>query len=122
MNEIIDRWGNKPAYSEAFVFPLLEPGMSAERERAKIQHATKTINKYIKRVAAAVGIEKNVSTYTARHSYSTVLKRAGTPIELVSEFLGLSNLQTTESYLDSFEDKVKKQYAARRTAFKATNK
>jgi site-specific recombinase XerD len=44
INEIIERWGNKPAYSDAFVFPLLEPELSAEKERAKIQHATKTIN------------------------------------------------------------------------------
>lgn len=118
IDEIINRWGNKPAFSEAFVFPLLEPGLSAERERAKIQHATKSINKYIKRVAVAVGIEKNVSTYTARHSFSTVLKRAGAPIELISESLGHSNLKTTESYLDSFEDDVKKQYTAKLLAFK----
>ncbi|MDX5422272.1 MAG: site-specific integrase [Hymenobacteraceae bacterium] len=118
IDAIIKRWGNKPAYSDAYVFPLLEPGLSAERERAKIQHTTKTINKYIKRVAAAVGIEKNVSTYTARHSFSTVLKRAGAPIELISESLGHSNLKTTENYLDSFENNVKKQFAARLTDFK----
>ncbi|TXK45364.1 tyrosine-type recombinase/integrase [Pontibacter qinzhouensis] len=118
IDEIIERWGNKPAYSEAYVFPLLEPELSAKKELAKVQHATKTINKYIKRVAAAVGIEKNVSTYTARHSFSTVLKRAGAPIELISESLGHSNLRTTESYLDSFEDDVKRQYTAQLTAFK----
>jgi site-specific recombinase XerD len=121
IDEIINRWGNKPAYSDAYVFPLLEPALTAEKERAKIQHATKTINKYIKRVAAAVGIEKNVSTYTARHSFSTVLKRAGAPIELISESLGHSNLKTTESYLDSFEDTIKQQYAARLTAFNVVN-
>jgi len=121
IDEIIKRWGNKPAFSDAYVFPLLEPGLSAERERAKIQHATKTINKYIKRVAAAVGIEKNVSTYTARHSFSTVLKRAGAPIELISESLGHSNLKTTENYLDSFEDNVKRQFTAQLTAFKNVN-
>ncbi|WP_242923175.1 tyrosine-type recombinase/integrase [Pontibacter liquoris] len=122
IDEIISRWGNKPAFGDAYVFPLLEPALSAEKERAKIQHATKTINKYIKRVAAAVGIEKNVSTYTARHSFSTVLKRAGAPIELISESLGHSNLRTTESYLDSFEDNVKKQFAAQLTAFKNVGK
>ncbi|ARS37552.1 site-specific integrase [Pontibacter actiniarum] len=121
IDEIIERWGNKPTYSDDYVFPFLEPGLSAERERARIQHATKTINKYIKRVAATVGIEKNVSTYTARHSFSTVLKRAGAPIELISESLGHSNLKTTESYLDSFEDDVKKQFAARLTDFRVAD-
>ena len=117
INRIIKRWGNKSASSDNYVFPILTAGITPEEELALVRQATKTINKYIKRVAADVGIEKNVTTYTARHTFSTVLKRAGAPTEFISESLGHSNLKTTESYLDNFEDNVKRQYAAHLTAF-----
>lgn len=119
VEQIIDRWGTSPRRPDAYVFPLLTEGLTPAQELAKVRQATKTINKYIKRVAAAVGIEKAVSTYTARHSFSTVLKRSGAPIEYISEALGHSDMKTTESYLDSFEDNVKRQYAAQLTAFKS---
>ena len=71
---------------------------------------TKTINKYMKRIARNVGINKNVTTYFARHSFATILKRSGTDIAMISDLLGHSSLGVTESYLDSFEsDQISKQ-------------
>ncbi len=122
INRIIKKWGNKPASADTYVFPILTEGITPVEELARVRQATKTINKYIKRVAADVGIEKNITTYTARHSFSTVLKRAGAPTEFISESLGHSNLKTTESYLDSFEDNVKRQYALHLTAFRNADK
>ncbi|MBK7733166.1 MAG: tyrosine-type recombinase/integrase [Bacteroidales bacterium] len=46
----------------------------------------------------------SISTYTARHSFATVLKRSGTNIAFISESLGHSSLEITQTYLDSFED------------------
>ncbi|UHG92522.1 site-specific integrase [Spirosoma oryzicola] len=115
---IIAKWGQKPVSPQRYVFGVLEPGMSAERERAVVLQFTKTINKYIGRIALSLGIDKDVTTYTARHSFSTVLKRSGAPIEFISESLGHQDIRTTESYLDSFEDDVKAQYASALTSFK----
>ena len=42
--------------------------------------------------------------HTARHTYATVLKREGVNVALISESLGHSNIQTTQIYLDSFEN------------------
>ncbi len=108
---IIKQWGNKPAKPDTYIFPILEKGISPQRELSLIRQATKTVNKYMKRIAADVGIEKNVTTYSARHSFSTVLKRSGASIAFISESLGHSDLKTTENYLDSFEDKMKREYA-----------
>ncbi|RYY00340.1 site-specific integrase [bacterium] len=114
---IIERWGNKPPLADTYVFPILTPGISAQREQAIIKQRTKTINKYIKRIAEASGIKKNITTYTARHSFSTVLKRSGASIEFISESLGHQDTKTTKSYLDSFEQSVKKEWAAKLTDF-----
>lgn len=118
LEEIIDRWGNRPKAQKSYVFPLLLEGLSPEQERQKIKQATKNINKYIGRIAKALGIEKDVTTYTARHSFSTVLKRGGASMAEISEALGHRNLKTTESYLDSFEDDVKRKHSSMLTAFK----
>lgn len=96
---IINRWGT----GENYIFPILKDGMSAEDAQKRVKTITKSINKYIKVIAIKVGITQNVSTYTARHSFATVLKRANVSVEFISEALGHKNLSTTESYLGSFE-------------------
>jgi hypothetical protein len=45
-----------------------------------------------------------LTTYVARHTYATVLKRSGVNIAIISESLGHSDLSTTQIYLDSFEN------------------
>lgn len=115
---IIDKWGSTPRTPENFVFPYLIDGLSAEREVEIKRQLIKQINKYIRSIAKKVGIEKDVTTYTARHSFATVLKRSGAPVEFISESLGHKDIRTTEDYLDSFEDDVKKQYASYLTNFR----
>ncbi|MCX6258636.1 MAG: site-specific integrase [Bacteroidia bacterium] len=120
VKEIISRQGNQPPDNEAFVFPILSNEMTTEQKHARIKQEIKNINKYIRRIALAVGIEKDITTYTARHTYSTVLKRSGASIEFISESLGHKNIATTESYLDSFEIELKKEFAKKLSAFKKT--
>ncbi|MHA4737795.1 site-specific integrase [Dyadobacter sp. MSC1_007] len=108
---IIEKWGQQPASPSIYVFPILSEGLTALRERQLIQHFTKLVNKYMGRIGESLGISKHITSYTARHSFSTVLKRSGAPIEYISESLGHSSYKTTQSYLDSFEDDVRKQYS-----------
>jgi integrase len=117
IGRILDRWGNKPAYPDQYVFPILERGLTPEQEYFKIQWVTCQINKYIRVIAEKVGIKNKVTSYTARHSFATVLKRSGASIEFISESLGHSNLQTTENYLADFEIEEKRKWAKELTKF-----
>ncbi|MBI0401364.1 site-specific integrase [Cyclobacterium marinum] len=101
--EIIKKWAIPSLSKEGYIFPHLQPGMDSEKERKTYQQLTKTINKYIKQIVSELEINKNVTTYYARHSFATVLKRSGAKIEMISELLGHSSVDVTESYLDSFE-------------------
>jgi site-specific recombinase XerD len=67
------------------------------------------VNRYIGKIVKEVAINKHVTTYFARHSFATILKRTGISIEVISEFLGHGSLKTTVSYLDSFDDDTKKE-------------
>lgn len=101
MQAIIDRWGNPPA-PDRFIFPVLDGSEDAMRRKLKTQYLTRAINKRMATIGADLGIG-NISTYTARHSFATVLKRAGANIAYISESLGHNDLKTTENYLASFE-------------------
>ena len=61
------------------------------------------INKYTKKIGTTLGLSKHPTCNFSRHTYSTVLKRANVPIEVISEALGHFSVKTTEIYLDSFE-------------------
>jgi len=59
----------------------------------------------------------NISTYTARHSFATVLKRSGSNIAFISESLGHSDIKITENYLANFEDEERQKNALILTDF-----
>lgn len=49
------------------------------------------------------GIESNLTTYVARHSWATILKRSGVSTSIIIERLGHTTEKTIQVYLDSFE-------------------
>lgn len=102
MQKIIDRWGNKDRRQGNFIFPVLTGMETALERKRKTQYLTKAINKRMAAIGEALGID-HISTYTARHSFATVLKRSGANIAYISEALGHQDLKTTENYLASFE-------------------
>ncbi|WP_291132644.1 site-specific integrase [Flavobacterium sp. UBA7682] len=101
MKEIILLYGNKPK-PDSFIFPFLNGKESAEERKKITKSLTKRINARMKAIGNHLGIG-DITTYTARHSYATVLKRSGANISFISESLGHNDLKTTESYLASFE-------------------
>ena len=64
----------------------------------------------MKLIGEEIGYDKPLTTYAARHSFATILKRSGAPMELISESLGHKSLHTTEAYLDSFEDQTRRKF------------
>lgn len=115
MQTIIDQWGNPPA-PDNFIFPVLDGSEDAMRRKLKTQFLTRAINKRMQEIGEQLGIGK-ISTYTARHSFATVLKRAGANIAYISESLGHSDLKTTENYLASFEREEREKNAELITNF-----
>lgn len=108
--EILERYATKPEHQEAYIFPILTPGDSAQRQDEDVYNFVKSINKPMRIIRAKLGIEKKITTYTARHSFATMLKRSGAPTEFISEALRHQDLKTTEKYLDSFEDTTKRKF------------
>lgn len=116
MQAIIERWGNNDKKQDNFLFPYLTGNESPMQEKKIIKDVTKRVNKRMKKIGEAIGVD-GISTYTARHSFATVLKRSGANISFISESLGHNDLKTTENYLASFEKEERRKNAELLTAF-----
>lgn len=107
---IINKWGVRTISKDNYIFPHFENDMTPEKKRRVYKQVNRNINKYMKRIAKDVGINKPVTTYYARHSFATALKRSNVSTEMISELLGHSSLEVTKNYLAGFEkEQIKKQ-------------
>ena len=117
MKEIIEKWSTKDKKPDNYIFPFLKYGLTPKIEKMIIQNVIRLINKKMAAISKGLHYEELISTYTARHSYATVLKRSGANIAFISESLGHSDLKTTENYLASFEQEERAKNASKLVQF-----
>jgi site-specific recombinase XerD len=62
-------------------------------------YCNQKMNSYLKEIATICGINKNLTTHLARHTFATTITLSqGVPIETVSKMLGHTDLKTTQIY------------------------
>lgn len=88
-----------------YIFPILDSRRhkSSQQIFNRIHKVLVAVNKNLETLGKMAGIDK-LTTYVARHTYATVMKRSGVNIAIISETMGHSDIKTTQIYLDSFED------------------
>ncbi len=70
-------------------------------------YSNQKTNSYLKEIAKACGIHKNITFHVARHTFATtVMLSNGVPIETVSKLLGHTKLSTTQIYARVLEHKI----------------
>lgn len=117
MRKIINRWGNPDnGNPDTLLFKFATGSENAVEIKKLVMTTIQKCNKVLARIAKATGLPP-VTTYSARHSFATVLKRSGTNISYISESLGHSNLMVTENYLASFEQDERMKNAQLLTKF-----
>jgi site-specific recombinase XerD len=103
-HEVIKRYCNENKGANTLIFSIITKEMSAEEKQKAIKNFTRSVNQGLKKLAKKVNIDENISTYYARHSFSTNAIKSGASMELVSEQLGHADLKTTQNYFSGFED------------------
>ena len=100
--EIINKYKTEDSH---FLFPILSSFHQTEvQQRNRIHKTIAKVNRRLKNIGKELGIDKKLTTYVARHSHATTLKRAGVSTSLICEALGHSSEKVTQIYLDSFEN------------------
>ena len=60
----------------------------------------------LKTLGKKADIAEKLTTYVARHSYATIMKKSGISNTVISEAMGHDSEKTTKIYLDSFENNI----------------
>lgn len=89
-----------------YIFPIIDDDTHAtlQQKYRRIKKITYVANKSLKKIGNALGLSIPITTYVARHSFASILKKSGVDVSLISEALGHSDLATTQIYLDSFDN------------------
>lgn len=98
----------KPSSCSPYMFNVLSGRnkMNGYDEYREYQSCLRTFNSRLKCLARQLGLSCHISSYTLRHSWATIAKYLGTPIEQISEMLGHTSIKTTQIYLKSFNADV----------------
>ena len=104
-NEIIEKY---TSYREqaTYLFPILNAKLhkTPMQKKNRVRKVLARINKELKVLSSELEIEDTVTTYVARHSFASVLKKSGVNIGIISQALGHQDIKTTEIYLSKFDD------------------
>ncbi len=104
--QIIEKYSKANHAQEDYIFPILDRSehKTAQQIFNRLHKVLRKVNRELKTLGEQIGLEMPLTTYVARHTFATVLKRSGVSVALISESLGHSDLSTTQIYLDSFEN------------------
>jgi integrase/recombinase XerD len=106
LKKIILAIGSPDKSPDAYVFPILSPGMSPEKIKAVTQQKTKWVNKWLARLCEANELPV-ITTYWSRHTAASLLRESGVDVEMISELLGHSDPKVTREYLKRFSVQTK---------------
>ena len=104
--EILRKYYQKEHVPDDYIFPVLKRKVhiTAAQQYGRVKRVTRLINRYLKVIGEHLNLPIPLTTYVARHTYATVLKRSGVSTSIISESLGHSSEKITQIYLDSFEN------------------
>lgn len=121
---------NREKTKVAFSVPLLpqaisiiEKYLSPESIKSKLLPvlSNQKMNDNLKLIQELAGINKNLTTHLARHTFATTVTLGhGVPIETVSRMLGHTKLATTQMYAKVLDTKIKEDMSKLNEIFRSS--
>jgi integrase/recombinase XerD len=108
-HEVILKYCRMDRNPKSFVFPIIKAEDTPEIMHARICDFTKSVNTGLKQLCKALGIDKNITTYSARHSHATILLQNGATLEQIMDQFKHSSMKVTMNYIDSITDHSRKE-------------
>ena len=106
--EIYKRYSN--CKKDDFIFPILSAihstSISITNRLHKVNHQ---VNQDLQEIGGTLKLDVKLTTYVARHTFATVLKKEGISVSIIGQALGHEDEKTTRIYLDSFGSDIMQQ-------------
>jgi len=92
--------------TDKYIFPIYSEKIhiTAQQKANRLHKVMQRVNRDLKIIAQMCGISETLTTYVARHSAATILKREGVSTSKIKDLLGHETEEITQVYLDSFEN------------------
>ena len=116
MLEIIQRIGNESTSPDIYIFRYARDGMTPMQKSSMVRKVIYLCNRSLRTIADDLGIGY-FTTYSARHSFATILNKSGVDITFISESLGHNSLETTKVYLAGFDKDERRKFSSFLTDF-----
>ena len=89
-----------------YLFPILhrKRHITPMQKSNRVHKICHQVNTELRAFARELGIMAEVTTYVARHSFATILKKSGVNIGIISQALGHQDIKTTQIYLSKFDN------------------
>lgn len=98
LEEIIAKHGSHKLGND-YIFNIL-PWRADKKTQEKIIRSTITkVNLHLRQIASILGINSNISTYFARHTFVTVMHDYGASDYTIKEIVGHEDIKSTQSYM-----------------------
>jgi len=113
----IIKYYRKGKKKENYLFPIIPEGTLEHRIFRVKKDKTHWFNKHMKQIAAQLGIEKNITSYAVRDTWTNIGLDMGIDIRKISSGLGHSSINVTEKhYSQSIQEKILDEINAQITA------
>ena len=88
-----------------YLFPILSTFHKTDVQKAnRIHKVISNVNRRLRDIGKELNLPLKLTTYVARHSQATVMKKAGVSTAVIKEIMGHSSEKITQIYLDSFDN------------------
>lgn len=105
---IIEVFKNYPIKSDSdYIFPLLKKEHNTPKKiDARVDSALKDLNEDLEEIGKTIGLTNKLTSYVARHSFATNLRRKKVDIAVIQEAMGHETELQTMTYLEEIDDEI----------------
>ena len=99
MQQLVDA---NPLPNDLYLLPIIRN--SGQKERSQLRHRQYQINEKLQELAKRLGLQQSLTMYVARHSWASIARSLGIPLEVISHGMGHNSESTTRIYLKEIDN------------------
>ena len=92
-----------PSPTDRYLLPIIR--RTSGSERSQLRRRQYQVNEELRNLAEQIGLQEKLTMYVARHSWASIARSQGIPIEVISRGMGHNSESTTRIYLKEIDNR-----------------